>query len=253
MKLLIRLMICVALGAGVNITASHSRYTSIDTGQPDVTCITRQLAKHEKEWLLFGDEYVRYAKLNLQVFPKDSFWMLQYPEYNLIEVIIKNDSQKPLLLKRNEYLSQYKSHVVALDHLLAQYALLARPDSYASNCAALGVIAAMQATLLGFGLIDDKIVRRVAVGGTLFVGALLVWLSVIVKKMRRCLVKYRKLKNLAPVLKTADGRKTPMDVSDFYTIPPHTTFIDTLIVDQSSVKNLPHVPQPHKVAPAICF
>jgi|GEM_PF-5087540 len=219
-------------------TSLSSKYVDINTGVPGVDCKVRKLALHEKESMLFGDAYIRFLKLNGAAI-KNTFWGIKYHDCDLVQVIMKNDSEEPLILKKYAYLTQYVDQVIPLEKMLQNYFFL-EMQKVEYLYAGLSFFGLLQLLGLGVGIAGIKNRKLSLIGiscGSLAVlGPLIVIYSLLAKNQKFLMKKYKKLKKFNPVIKVDNRTQPIIPHNDMYVVPPHTTFIDTLIVDLS-IKN----------------
>jgi hypothetical protein len=218
----------------INLT---TQYTHIDTGMPGVDCKIRKLALHEKEGILFGDAYTRYLKLNGMPL-KNTFWEMGYHQHDLIQVIIKNDSNQPVILRGNAYLPEYSSHVVSVDAMLQNYSFLAQ-QTMGGLLAALGIFSAIGGGAFLFavyGAINHETSAR-NIGGlsSILFLPIIAFVSFVAKKRKSFTEKYNALKKMGPVLKIKNATQEVVAENGVYIVPPQATFIDTLIINSQKV------------------
>jgi len=221
-------------------TIESSRYTVVDTQRSGVTCVIRQFAKHEKEWLLFAQDYIKVIKYSGPGIVIPSFFTSEYQYYNCIEVIIKNNTTAQIVLPRNKYLLRYANHTVDWDEVLVHYAsgaaLWSSPNSLLYLMGGLMGFISGVAALSWYGLKEKPLARCIFACNLFPLGAA-IFGAVMKKRLATCLQKYTKLKSLRPSIKNVENKKISLEKSDFYTVMPGETFMDLLLLYQPPLAN----------------
>jgi len=236
-----------------NNTSMRGALYEIPTGKEGITCSVRSLSLHETEWLFFRDQAFRYTR-DLMIwgaFKNDTEGALLYLSqrenkdflkrlhelYEPVEVRIQNNSDVPVVIPRTNYIKSYGHAVVVAEELVKRYPNFKKHTVLASLYAAgLGLIGGLFAGMLGVCAVQCfKNYTNKFVGVGLAIGALaaLIPMAIAASFAGRASAlhkKYSRLRSLAPKLKTATGSIIPLTQGDLYTIPPKSTFIDTLIL-----------------------
>jgi|GEM_PF-3987506 len=233
---------------------------AINTGIPGTTCSVRSLSEHELESLFFRDQSLRYVRdlmiwgvfkndvdgALLYISQKDNkdFLRRLYELYEPVEVRIKNDSDSSIVIPRTHYIKAYGQAAVVAEELVKNYPHFKKHTVLASLYAAvLGVVAVPFAAILGVLALALFKEKKSIAGTGLAIGALSTFIPMAITasfagRAQGLHKKYARLKSLAPTIKKTTGLRKPLAQSTTYTIPPHSEFIDILILYRPRVDSV---------------